>query len=399
MFSIPAISCAPFLRRFTVSVALLGLSACGGGGAADTSSTDPDNPTSTDPAVSAVLNIDMTAPLNYTNPSLPVHYDADVMGGSNTPNSNPITNAGATLGRVLFHDKRLSINNTVACASCHQASLGFDDSQRLSLGFDGVSTTTAHAMRLANSRFYRGGGTGQMFWDRRAASLEAQATEPIINAVEMGFDANHGGLSALIDKMGTLTYYAPLFAWAFGDSAITQERIQAALAQFQRTLISSDSRWDQAYATVYVNTGNKNIGTPLPQLSASEERGRRLFMLPRNNGGAGCAACHVPPTFALAANSRSNGLDAGETTLFKSPSLKNVGLSRHFMHDGRFNSLAQVMAHYARGIVDGPARDNRLPVGGLGLSNQDQADLVAFMHTLTDTTLNNDARFSDPFIR
>lgn len=389
---------ATTLRRITFCITVLGLSACGGGGT-DTSSAAVNNPSSTDPAVSAVLNIDMTAPLNYANPSLPVHYDADVMGASNTPNSNPVTDAGATLGRVLFHDKRLSINNSVSCASCHQAGLGFDDSQRLSVGFDGVNTTTAHAMRLANARFYRGGGTGQMFWDRRAASLEAQATQPIVNAVEMGFDANHGGLTALVEKMGTLSYYAPLFTWAFGDSAITPARIEQALAQFQRSMISSNSRWDAAYATVYVSTGNKNIATPLPQLSASEERGRRLFMLPRNNGGAGCAACHVPPTFALAANSRSNGLDAGETTLFKSPSLKNVGLSRHFMHDGRFGSLQQVMAHYATGIVDGPALDNRLPPGGLGLSTQAQADLVAFLLTLTDDALSSDARFSDPFLR
>jgi cytochrome c peroxidase len=124
-----------------------------------------------------------------------------------------------------------------------------------------------------------------------------------------------------------------------------------------------------------------------------------LFIQGPNNGGKGCAGCHQPPTFALDPNSRSNGLDQGETQIFKSPSLKNVALSGRFMHDGRFSSLEQVLAHYATGIQAGPARDNRLPVGGIGMSAQEQADIVAFLQTLTDTTLNTDTRFSRPFIK
>ncbi|OYU14643.1 MAG: hypothetical protein CFE37_09930 [Alphaproteobacteria bacterium PA4] len=121
-----------------------------------------------------------------------------------------------------------------------------------------------------------------------------------------------------------------------------------------------------------------------------------------NAGGAGCSACHQPPTFALAANSDSNGLDAGETVIFKSPSLKNVGVSRAFMHDGRFATLLQVVEHYNSGVQAGPALDNRLrgPGGApqrLGLSDADKAALVAFMETLTDTTLNSDPKFGNPF--
>ena len=119
-------------------------------------------------------------------------------------------------------------------------------------------------------------------------------------------------------------------------------------------------------------------------------------------GGAGCSACHAPPTFALTANSDSNGLDAGETTIFKSPSLKNVALSVAFMHDGRFATLDQVVEHYNSGVQAGPALDNRLKGPGgapqrLNLSVADKAALVAFMRTLTDTSLNTDPRFSSPF--
>lgn len=123
-------------------------------------------------------------------------------------------------------------------------------------------------------------------------------------------------------------------------------------------------RWNRAYARVFAaNAPNRDLNATLPGFTAQENRGRELFMTGQNNGGAGCAACHVPPTYALAANSRSNGLDAGETTVFKSPSLKNVGLSRFFMHDGRFNSLAQVVEHYNSGNQNGPALDNRLRQG------------------------------------
>jgi cytochrome c peroxidase len=168
-------------------------------------------------------------------------------------------------------------------------------------------------------------------------------------------------------------------------------------------MISSNSRWDTAYAQVFnPNANNRGLGTPLPGFTVQEDRGRQLFIAGPNNGGAGCGACHQPPTFALAANSRSNGLDAGETVIFKSPSLKNVALSKAFMHDGRFASLEEVVEHYNSGIKLGPALDgNRLAPNGaplrLNLSADDKAALVSFMKTLTDTTLTSDPKFSDPF--
>ncbi len=167
-------------------------------------------------------------------------------------------------------------------------------------------------------------------------------------------------------------------------------------------MVSTNSKWDTAYAQVYTPNGNRGLGTSLvPNFTAVEDRGRQLFVTGPNAGGAGCAACHQPPTFALDANSQSNGLDAGETRVFKAPSLKNVALSQAFMHDGRFSTLEQVVEHYNSGVQLGRALDNRLSPNGqplrLNMSADDKAALVAFMRTLTDTSLTTDAKFSDPF--
>ncbi|WP_310610867.1 cytochrome c peroxidase [Limnohabitans sp.] len=389
----------------------IGLAACGGGGGAGSTASQPEtNPTptttSTTPGVATYLSLNLNALPNYVSPDLPVHYDTALLATRNVT-TNITTDKGATLGRVLFNDVRLSFNNTKSCASCHQQINGFVDQNQFSTGFAG-GLTTAHAMRLGNVAFYQG---NSMFWNKRATSLEDQATDPIQNAIEMGFDTTHGGLTALISKMQALPYYPELFAWATGDSTITETKIQNALAQFQRSMISADSKWDRAYAVVYAANGNVNsaqnfgrslAGANIPaanRFSASEDNGRDLFMRGPNNGGKGCAGCHQPPTFALDPNSKSNGLDLNETVIFKSPSLKNVALSGHFMHDGRFGTLEQVLNHYASGVKAGTARDNRLPVGGIAMTAQEQADIVAFLQTLTDTTLNTHNRFANPFIK
>jgi cytochrome c peroxidase len=390
---------------FPISLALTG---CGG----DTTTTGATPPVTVavapttpppPPPVSGIVDfttIDVSRLDNYANPVLPAYYDATVAPLDNTPNNNPVSDRVATLGRVLFYDRRLSVNDTTSCASCHQQASGFDDPRRFSTGFSGTAFTSAHAMRLGNVKYYR---PGTMFWDKRAASLELQVTQPIAHPVEMGFDSAHGGISALLTKMAASTYYPELFTFAFGNATITEARIQQALAQFTRSMISSASRWDTAYAQVFSATGpNRNLNVALPGFSASEELGHRLFMNGPGQGGAGCAACHQPPTFGLAANSLSNGLDANETVIFKSPSLKNVGLSRAFMHDGRFSTLEQVIEHYNSGIQNGPALDNRLKTQGgaplrLNLTANEKAALVAFLLTLNDGSLTTDAKFSDPF--
>ena len=398
-------------RRLAViactAVLVTGLSACGGEGsstqaAAVTTVASPTPTATPNPfaALTAATTIDTTKLANYASPTLPAYYDATVTQLDNTPAGNLANDRLATLGRVLFYDKQLSFNRTVACASCHQQATGFDDPSRFSAGFTGTSFTSAHAMRLGNNRYWR---PGTMFWDRRAASVEAQASQPIINPVEMGFDASNGGIAALITRLQAIGYYQELFTFAYGDATVTEDRLQRALANFERAMISSASRWDTAYAQVFAaDAPNRGLDAPLPGFSASEERGHQLFMGARANGGAGCAACHVPPTFALAANSQSNGLDAGETRIFKSPSIKNVGLSKFYMHDGRFSTLAEVIQFYDNGIQPGAALDNRLvgPNGQprrLNLSPADKAALEAFLLTLNDTSLTTDPRFSNPF--
>jgi cytochrome c peroxidase len=392
------------LSTFSCLSAAFILSSCGGGGSTTATPTSP-TPASlvglSDGAY-AFLKLNLNALSNFVNPVLPAHYDADVKALDNTPTNNIASDKIATLGQVLFFDKRLSVNNAVACASCHQAGNGFSDNTRFSVGFSGNAFTTAHAMRLGNSRYY---SPGSMFWDKRAASTEAQASQPIINAVEMGWDASAGGIAALLTKMTASTYYPELFTFAFGDAAITEDRLQKAVAQFERSMVSTNSKWDTAYAAVYSATApNKNIGVSLLNqgFTASEERGRTLFIAPPQNGGLGCVGCHSAPTFALNANSRSNGLDAGETRIFKSPSLKNVGFDSAFMHDGRFATLEAVVEHYNSGVQNGPALDNRLKDGAgnprrLNLAASDKTALVDFLKTLNDTVLTTDAKFSSPF--
>lgn len=400
-----------------VAMALL-LTGCGGSGSGTTGATAVATPTAapapaptptptptpappaTPSSVSAVLNIDLANLPDYQPANLPAYYDTTVSALDNTPIDNANSNRIALLGRVLFYDRQLSVNASISCASCHKQAFGFDDDKRFSTGLSGAAFTSAHAMRLGNIRYWR---PGTMFWDRRAASVEAQAIQPIINPIEMGWDAGAGGITALVTRLQALPYYQELFAFAFGSAVISEARIGQALAQFQRAMISSNSRWDGAYAQVFSPAAaNRALNVTLPGFTDAENRGRQLFMTGQGNGGAGCAACHVPPTFALAANSQSNGLDAGETRLFKSPSLKNVGVSRAFMHDGRFGTLAEVVEFYNSGIQAGPALDNRLRVPGggsqrLGLSVADKAALVAFMQTLNDPVLAANAKFASPF--
>lgn len=356
--------------------------------------------------VNEYLCLDMDNLDNYANQTLPVHYNNPVFAAfDNTPTNNPITDKGATLGRVLFYDKQLSINNSVACGSCHVQALGFTDTALLSIGFDGAGLTGKHSMRLGNTRFYP---DSVMFWDKRAASVEAQSTQPIQNEVEMGYDALHGGMGTVISKMNTLPYYPELFEFVYGDTAITEARIQMALAQFVRSIMSVNSKFDAGFAQVFAPQPGGNVAANFPNFTTEENRGKTLFLNAPNNGGAGCAGCHGIPTFGMNANVNGNGLDAGETVVFKSASLKNIGLNGPYMHDGRFTTLAQVVEHYNSGVLVGPATDARLLTppgpGGpqslqLNLTNADKAALVAFLQTLTDNVVTTDAKFSDPFCK
>ena len=379
------------MRGVFVVAAVLALAACG------RERAQPATPA----GVTAATTIDFAQLANYADPTLPAYFDDTVAALDNSPASNPVNDRVATLGRVLFHDLRLSTNNRASCAGCHQQRFGFTDPMRFSNGISTAGTTDFHAMRLGNLRYWQ---PGTMFWDRRVPNAEAQASQPLHSLVEMGWGGSAGGIDALMRTMAATAYYPDLFAWAFDSPTITEPRIQQALAQFVRAMVSRDSRWDTGYARVFSPTApNRALDIDLPNFTAEENRGRHLFMTDVAKGGAGCASCHRPPTFALAADARSNGLDAGERRLFKAPSLRSVGLTGPYMHDGRFATLAEVVDFYASGVRDGPALDPRLRQGTeprrLDLRAADRAALVAFLKTLDDPVLTRDPRFGDPFRR
>jgi cytochrome c peroxidase len=297
----------------------------------------------------------------------------------NTPDSNVVTDAGATLGRVLFYDRRLSVNDRIACASCHVQEFGFSDTARLSRGFAG-GATKRHSMGLANARFYSG---GRFFWDERAATLEAQVLMPVQDPVEMGMT-----LPALQAKLAATDFYPPLFRAAFGTPEVTSDRVARALAQFVRSLVSANSRFDR--------------GLGIGGMTAQEREGLRLF-----NGQAQCARCHVGSALA-GDGSHNTGLDAAITDSgagrgrFKVPSLRNVAVRPPYMHDGRFTTLEQVVAHYDGGVQPNPALDRQLTGRGgaprtLGLSATQKSALVAYLHALTDSAFLAAPRFADPF--
>ena len=379
------------MKGLTWAVAILALAACA------RERATPSTPV----GVATATTIDFAQVANYAAPPLPAYFDETVAALDNSPVSNRVDDRVATLGRVLFYDLRLSTNNRASCAGCHQQRFGFTDPMRFSNGISTAGTTDFHAMRLGNLRYWQ---PGTMFWDRRVISAEVQASHPLHSLVEMGWGGPAGGIDALIRKMEGTTYYPDLFAWAFGSATITEPRMQQALAQFVRAMVSHDSRWDSGYARVFSPSApNRALDVDLPDFTSGENRGRQLFMTAVEQGGAGCASCHRPPTFALTADARSNGLDAGETRLFKAPTLRSVGLTGPYMHDGRFATLAEVVAFYASGVRDGPALDARLRHGGeprrLDLGAADQAALVAFLMTLDDPVLTTDPRFGDPFRR
>jgi cytochrome c peroxidase len=379
------------LQPLLLGVLAFSLAACG--------STNGGQAPATPAAVAEETTIDFAKVANYAAPPLPAYFDKTVAALDNTPSSNRIDDRIATLGRVLFYDLRLSTNNRASCAACHRQALGFTDPMRFSNGISTAATTEFHSMRLGNARYWR---PGTAFWDRRAGNVEEQVGHPITTPAEMGWGAGAGDFASLTRKMGGIAYYPELFRWAYGSPAITEDRVRKALAQFVRAMVSSSSRWDEGYARVFAPTApDRTLTANLPNFTAQENRGLQLFMRPTGQGGAGCSSCHLPPTFALAENAGSNGLDAGETRRFKAPSLRNVGLTGPYMHDGRFTTLAEVVDFYDQGVQAGSALDARLRQGDrpqrLHLSAEDRAALVAFLLTLSDSKFTTDERFANPF--
>jgi cytochrome c peroxidase len=326
-----------------------------------------------------------------------------------------------TLGRVLFYDPRLSANNAVSCASCHKQAMAFSDNKKLSLGFKGESTVrnSMPIQNIVSSSFPFGvspdsSGTIRstaLFWDGRQQDITSMVLEPIQNHIEMGIS----NMDELMDKVQTIPDYKPLFRDAFGSDAIDKEKVATALSAFIVSIRSTQSRFDKSLTGSAV-------------LTQEEFEGFNLFTSTFN-----CNSCHqvqqplngyqhaeAPPTtdpiaramvgfadIGLDANPADEGalrttgrsVDKGK---FKVASLRNVALTAPYMHDGRFNTLEEVLDHYSNRIKNSPnLHESLLDSNGLpkrmDMTQLQKMQLIAFLNSMSDYSMINDRRFSNPF--
>ncbi|MCR4031427.1 MULTISPECIES: cytochrome-c peroxidase [Flavobacterium] len=314
------------------------------------------------------------------------------------PEDNPTTKQGVFLGRMLFYETKLSSNQTISCASCHQQKLAFTDGKAFSDGINNVPTKRS-SMSLANLLWVR-----NFFWDGRAKGLEEQAKFPLNDPHEMG-----AYLEKAVLELRKTKEYPPLFKEAFGTSEINSEKITKAIAQFERTLISANSNYDQYLKGEYKPTEQELNGMELFMNSPQPEKNIR---------GANCAQCHGTPKMYMELF-HNNGLDSepkdiGREELtgmpndrgrFRVATLRNIALTAPYMHDGRFKNLEEVLDHYNEHISPSKSlsislkdRSNNLNGKDLGLTVNEKSNIISFLKMLTDSTFINDPKFSDPHL-
>jgi len=335
-------------------------------------------------------------PLKSASLSLPattdVYYPTNTFFSTNSDSLNRV----ATLGRVLFYDSHLSLNNAVSCESCHKQALAFADNVSFSTGYQGMQTKR-NSLAVSNLS-----SSGTLFWDGRENNVNDLALRPLTNHVEMGIeDAN-----TLPQKLGALSYYNDLFIKAFGDNQVTMIRISSALGTFINAISATNSRLDQ------FNKGNTSV------FSALELEGKMLFDTKYN-----CASCHnggggiggggytgggfsfldigLDNSYADLGRGEVTGVSTDNGT-FKVPDLHNVAITAPYMHDGRYKTLSEVLDHYSHNIQGSPNLDIRLrdntgnPIQ-MNISDQEKQAIIAFLNTLTDYTMMTDPKFSNPF--
>jgi cytochrome c peroxidase len=386
-------------------------------------------------ACSRIPSSTSMAPLNQKAPNLPAEtpkYSEAVLPSGQTVNEigfgiepgliDPIngglttfpsnTNAilinddMANLGRVLFYDVNLSLNNTVSCGSCHHQEQAFADGKAVSHGFEGRITNRS-SMAFANPITQK-----NLFWDSRSSSLIDLALRPVQNHIEMGME----DMPTLIAKLSKVNYYPGLFTKAYGDANISELKISNAIAQFVASITTSDSKFDRV-----------NLPNATENLTTMENLGHQVFT-------ENCASCHnistrvtpgsdgpsdiyngggnnnpTDPTvnnksangttnIGLDLEYKDNGFKEGQ---FKIPSLRNIMLTAPYMHDGRFANIDQVIEHYTHGIKQHKNLDVKLrTVNGkkpIVLDELQKQALKAFLSTLTDDKMTHDPKYSDPF--
>ncbi|HLP52343.1 MAG TPA: cytochrome c peroxidase [Chitinophagales bacterium] len=338
-------------------------------------------------------------PLKTLVPHLPAtaySYTVSSSFADNTPSDNEITNNGAALGRVLFYDPRLSLNNSVSCASCHKQSNAFADDMVKSIGYEGISTLRNTPALINESN------KATFFWDGRSSSLEEMVLMPVAHHVEMGLER----FDIMEKKISSIDFYPALFQKAFGSSEVTSDKISKALAQFVRAMRSNNSPAD----------GN--------QLSILEQQGRQVFV------NFQCNECHRSTNFggdqivsseyngtSSVSNAANIGLDVeyadkgvgdlnNQSTsagAFKIPSLRNLVYTAPYMHDGRYETLEEVIEHYNSGVKASAALDDILkdPVTKapikMNMTVEEKTALASFLRALSDPSITTDVRFSNPF--
>ncbi len=303
----------------------------------------------------------------------------------NIPGSNPLTVEGIALGRKLFYDPLLSGNNIQSCGDCHNQAFGFTDNNfALSTGIDGIDGTR-NSMPLFNL-----GYASNFFWDGGATTLESQVVGPITNPIEM-----HEDLTNCVNELKSQPDYPALFKAAFQTDSITISMVMKAIAQFERTLISGSSKYDQSVKGQVA-------------LTSQEESGKLVFL---SAAKGDCTHCHILGSTFTDFAYKNNGLDSisadsgrARITLnptdlgkFKTPSLRNIAVTPPYMHDGRFSTLQQVIEHYNTGFHYAANLDPNLQNAVKGrMSPQEISDLIAFLMTLTDTDFLSNPAYGHP---
>lgn len=296
------------------------------------------------------------------------------------PVDNPPTAETVALGRRLYYDKQLSADNTVACANCHSPATAFTDGKAVSQGVNG-KTGTRNAPTVLNAAYHT-----LQFWDGRAKSLEEQAGGPIQNPVEM-----NQAHDVMVAKIGKLTDYKTAFDKAFGPGPVTVDKVEKAIASFERTAVSGNSPFDR-----YQYGGDKKA------LSPAAIRGLAIFT---DKNRANCVACHtIEEKYALFTDGKFHNIGVGvdangelkdqgryaethqeaDRGAFRTPTLRNVALTAPYMHDGSLKTLKDVVDFYVGGGTSNPHLDK--DIKEIKLTGPERADLVAFLESLTGDT-------------
>lgn len=321
--------------------------------------------------------------------------------GSSAPTDLPFHKA--TLGRVLFYDNMLSVDESTSCASCHHQEKAFADDVKFSEGLKG-QIGTRNSLPLGNTiGFVKYYGTdlsfpvGQFSWDESKASINEQSKAAITSPIEMGHD-----MASLVQKLKEQDYYQVLFKKVYGPGNITEDFVLDAVTEFVNSFSSRNSDFDKGVS----QSGDAYAYMDI--LSESANNGKELF-------NANCGSCHDPNHNAIIMTAANNGLDLeyedkgmGSNSynpsldgVFKVPSLRNIELTGPYMHDGRFETLEEVIDHYSTGIKDHENLNHFLKVGNqpirFNFSESDKQDLVAYLESLTDVDFVTAEKYSNPF--